>query len=1305
MSYTLNNLGSKNFEHLVQALCKKIIGEGVSIYGAGPDGQREATFNGKASYPSDMECWDGYWIIQAKFKEPSTKKADYPWLKDCFEAEMINFQKKKEEDKPIPDNYLFFTNVVLTPVAEKGIKDKIEKIANNYKSLIPHIHIIGADDINRFLDGNRDIAVSYASYILSGDILSYLYDNVQTLEKERQNTFFRYIVQAFYDDYSSRMEQAGQVTDEKVSIDKVYVDLKFKDEETDNEGNFIDYAVNVGNELFRFSTIESRRRENNINLDEPYVSNKYVLKGSAGQGKSTVCQFLAQIYRATFIEKFYHISVPKIDEFLSRIQTDKIALPTCCRIPIRIELRLYSAWMIHRKKEEKLCDLVTYISSIIAEKAADADKFDNHTLRLYLGKYSWVFFFDGLDEVPESSNRRDIMSEIDRFIEIELRQANTDALFFATTRPEGYVGEFNKAKFTHIDLLPFDYESCFVYLNKLLLAIEDDSTKRKGYLKILNQGWDNDQIAFMMQTPLQATIITILVRAGGEPPRDKYSLFKEYFDIIIKREKQKGMGNILNTNQDLVEGVYYLLGYELQKRSSTTEGSDALISLQRLKELIKQKLSEDGIEENETNYNQLLDEIYLMIVNRINFASEIKEGYIGFLIRSMQEFLAAVYVVKTIDDTRLGTVLKDLAKSSYWKNTFVFLVECIAKIKIYYLDVLIDTVLSELNGNDLPLNQPNATASVCYGSQVAFTLLASNIFKNKPKYENKLCKYITKYCNLQYCVEMPRVLDMSDNVKKELAKYLLCKQSPTDSDFTLTALLLQDENVSAVLADFKKQYAVEIARNYFIHFKKATPPALYELVSIALERGEILNLNITQIIDFIGNVINIQSHKSKETLFKITIKCILENRYLQDEYVERISQFWNCNFKMICEICEYPVGFEPNITDYLTIGSLVPTVNETEIKKIISLSDMYSLDGLSLILKTIGNREIENYRFFYENIAKHQQEIELLREGNLIQENNLMRLLWRKALNDDTNYSMEALLGEETARELQQPTKIQNLDDFFERNKKDYIPYPMMASGMNNAFLDFIEKAQNLFTDEEIKLSSNLRNTIMFLYSCQYRHEYSREASDLKTDKLNELGKYWKRVLEFAKADTQYSLWKNHVWCFSFWKIRIADFLENQDMIFDIPKQYRYIRPSIEFDRQDLNTILDNIVKYISMTANQSALIFLYDFILAELDYTTLKTIDWSALLDFDKREIAFLCALSQVETEAEVVEKILPLLEHSDVNDFIFNFIWKMKLPDWFLPAYVYYLQLYRNENNAKYVRKLEKRIRDYITAKPINI
>ena len=52
MNYDLNRLGANEFEQLIQSLLKKIIGQGTTTFNRGPDGAREATYEGSAPYPS-----------------------------------------------------------------------------------------------------------------------------------------------------------------------------------------------------------------------------------------------------------------------------------------------------------------------------------------------------------------------------------------------------------------------------------------------------------------------------------------------------------------------------------------------------------------------------------------------------------------------------------------------------------------------------------------------------------------------------------------------------------------------------------------------------------------------------------------------------------------------------------------------------------------------------------------------------------------------------------------------------------------------------------------------------------------------------------------------------------------------------------------------------------------------------------------------------------------------------------------------------------------------------------------------------
>jgi hypothetical protein len=67
MGYEFDRFSSQSFERFIQSLSVAVVGPRVQIYGRGKDGAREATFRGKCCV-TDSE-WDGYVVIQAKFKE------------------------------------------------------------------------------------------------------------------------------------------------------------------------------------------------------------------------------------------------------------------------------------------------------------------------------------------------------------------------------------------------------------------------------------------------------------------------------------------------------------------------------------------------------------------------------------------------------------------------------------------------------------------------------------------------------------------------------------------------------------------------------------------------------------------------------------------------------------------------------------------------------------------------------------------------------------------------------------------------------------------------------------------------------------------------------------------------------------------------------------------------------------------------------------------------------------------------------------------------------------------------------------
>src|SRR4051812_2472730 len=75
------SFSAQAFECLAQALCVRILGPGTIVFGSGPDGAREATFDGEVPFPSSADRWNGYIVVQAKCREKlKNNQEDATWL-------------------------------------------------------------------------------------------------------------------------------------------------------------------------------------------------------------------------------------------------------------------------------------------------------------------------------------------------------------------------------------------------------------------------------------------------------------------------------------------------------------------------------------------------------------------------------------------------------------------------------------------------------------------------------------------------------------------------------------------------------------------------------------------------------------------------------------------------------------------------------------------------------------------------------------------------------------------------------------------------------------------------------------------------------------------------------------------------------------------------------------------------------------------------------------------------------------------------------------------------------------------------
>jgi len=151
--YAYEDLSPEQFEKLVVLICQKLLGIAVQGFATGPDGGRDAKFNGSAElYPSTASPWTGKTVIQAKHTNGISKSFSDT---DFFNLESSSTVVQKEipriqnlrKSKNL-DNYILFSNRKLTGNADISI---IDCISEECKIPQESVALIGIEQIELYL--------------------------------------------------------------------------------------------------------------------------------------------------------------------------------------------------------------------------------------------------------------------------------------------------------------------------------------------------------------------------------------------------------------------------------------------------------------------------------------------------------------------------------------------------------------------------------------------------------------------------------------------------------------------------------------------------------------------------------------------------------------------------------------------------------------------------------------------------------------------------------------------------------------------------------------------------------------------------------------------------------------------------------------------------------------------------------------------------------------------------------------------------------------------------------------------------
>jgi hypothetical protein len=753
--YNLSGLSTRSFERLVQALASKILGPGLVVFGDGPDGGREATFEGRVPFPSESEPWDGYCVVQAKFRQrPGDPKREIKWALQQLEKELKDFVDASKRRRN-PDYYIFATNLVLTPVARTGGKDQFAALIKKYQkqTKLRDWRVWDFDQIGTFLDGCIDVRHAYSAWITPGDVLAQALQHMQLSRTDFLEAITNFLAKDLLRDQFANLGQAGHASEQKVPLAQVFVDLltapdRLADppDEAKTPGltELISELIGTASErLDQSATSRLRAPDEAALVPQGPEPGRYVLVGGPGQGKTTVSQFVCQLFRAAILsDRPTHLLSVEVRQVISGLLNQCAAnrpqLPKTRRFPVRIVLSSFAA-ALKAAMPQKL-SLLEYITKSIDDTSGHS--VSQSDLRRWLSAYPWLIVLDGLDEVPPSTNREDVLRSVRDFW-VDTAQLGADVLVLATTRPQGYNDDFSPDLYHHLWLVPLSAERALHYADRLAESRWGYDRERRGkVMSHLTRASTEGATARLMRSPLQVTIMATLVDQIGPPPQDRWRLFHLYYDVIYRREQERDIpaAEMLRNYRADIDAIHSYVALVLQIDSERAGGTEARLSRERLAGIVTTRLKDEG--QVGASLEILRERIIDAAANRLVFLVGLQEGQIGFEIRSLQEFMASEALMSG-NDNEIQSRLGHIAPISSWRNVFLF-----AAGRCFALDQhRRDTISTLCAGLNTDYENPLAQATLA-GSVLALDLLEEGLARRQPKYARLLADLATRILDL-----------------------------------------------------------------------------------------------------------------------------------------------------------------------------------------------------------------------------------------------------------------------------------------------------------------------------------------------------------------------------------------------------------------------------------------------------------------------------------------------------------------------------------------------------------------------------
>lgn len=746
MSVDLSKLGNAVFEQLVRSIAMQIIGPIGVVYPTGRDAGRDFTFDG-APLAYSSRKWDGYCVLQAKCLENCGSADDVDWL----------IGRLKEEEKAFcdpnsgriaPKYYIVATNIKLSGAdgrsaagtRQKGGLTKVSDELKRWKRTvgIEDFDIWPHDKISTFLDNLPDIRTSYAAWVTSSDILSEMLAFLKGTAEGTDTIFRRYLKQAVIKNKFISLKNSGDRSDNKVRTSQVFIDLPVSLPRSEEGSQALSSIVNLARQKLTPEQIDTAR------AGKP-IRNKIVLLGGPGQGKSTVTNYLIQLFRANLVRNDNSAYLDTelsalLTEITDRARQQHVSVNLPYRMPIHISLPKYADRISEARKSGG--EMPSLLKTIVAEisQLADAELTIN-LLRKWITIHPTLIVCDGLDEVPPTGERNAILEAIAQ-LETDLTDSHCDLLLVVTTRQQGYNNDLSGQSWEHWLLTDLTSERAMSYA-RVLSAVRypEDSERAEQIVSKLETALQKTSSQRLMTSPLQVTIMHLIVDIGEGVPVGRWALFNNYFEVLLQRELSKGGPSAitLERNRSHILPIHENVGMILQTKSEASGSAGSYLTRDEFRQVLTAYLKSNGFEGKQLESR--VEELDVLTIERLVLLSTREEGNVSFDVRSLQEYSAAAAITSGAPDW-IETRLSHIAGKAHWRHVFL-----ISASRVFSNSVLhhLRTALCSIPRD---LDTDAAALAAKRGARLALEMFMDGIGADSPTYRRRLAMHALEVLEL-----------------------------------------------------------------------------------------------------------------------------------------------------------------------------------------------------------------------------------------------------------------------------------------------------------------------------------------------------------------------------------------------------------------------------------------------------------------------------------------------------------------------------------------------------------------------------